>query len=119
MNVLITLRHWEICSPDISAAIEFCREKIVDMTVDEYEMWFTSTFPKILRPRTAPPANKGQEGEGYKAVEESKSKTGQQSSEITPSARRDGTRSSYGFRTGTTRVSANHRFVQSAVARKS
>lgn len=53
------LRDWEICSPDICAAIEFCREKIVEMSVEEYEEWFMETFPAVIRPQTAPPAIKG------------------------------------------------------------
>ncbi|XP_041361480.1 coiled-coil domain-containing protein 60-like isoform X2 [Gigantopelta aegis] len=57
LKVLETIREWEICSPDISAAIEFCREKIVEMTVEEFEEWFCQQFPKIIRPQTAPPAH--------------------------------------------------------------
>lgn len=49
-RVLSGLRPWEICSPDVSAAIEFCRERIVEMPVDEYEKWFSETFPTITRP---------------------------------------------------------------------
>ncbi|XP_070209322.1 coiled-coil domain-containing protein 60-like [Littorina saxatilis] len=54
LKVLEGLRDWEICSPDISAAIEFCRERIVDLSVEEYEEWFRSVFPRINRPQTAP-----------------------------------------------------------------
>ncbi|XP_064652339.1 LOW QUALITY PROTEIN: coiled-coil domain-containing protein 60-like [Lineus longissimus] len=54
LKVLTTLRQWEICSPDVSAAIEFCREKIVDMSIEEYEEWFQQQFPTVLRPQTAP-----------------------------------------------------------------
>ncbi|XP_052260271.1 coiled-coil domain-containing protein 60-like isoform X2 [Dreissena polymorpha] len=56
IKVLEGLREWEICSPDITAAIEFCREHIVEMTVEEYESWFSQRFPRITRPQTAPPA---------------------------------------------------------------
>ena len=52
------LREWEICSPDVTAAIEFCRERIVEMTVEEYEWWFKERFPKVTRPQTAPPSSK-------------------------------------------------------------
>ena len=45
-----------MCSPDISAAVEFCREKIVEMSVEEYEEWFQQQFPSVVRPHTAPPA---------------------------------------------------------------
>jgi hypothetical protein len=40
LQVLEGLREWEICSPDISAAVEFCRERIVDLGVETYEEWF-------------------------------------------------------------------------------
>lgn len=49
IKILAGLREWEICSPDVSAAVEFCREKIVEMNVDEYEKWFGETFPSISR----------------------------------------------------------------------
>ncbi|XP_053383277.1 coiled-coil domain-containing protein 60-like isoform X8 [Mercenaria mercenaria] len=58
IKVLEGLREWEICSPDITAAVEFCRERIVEMTIEEYESWFTQRFPKVTRPQTAPPAPK-------------------------------------------------------------
>ena len=47
LMVLSGLRDWEVCAPDISAAIEFCREKIVEMPVEEYEDWFHQQFPKV------------------------------------------------------------------------
>lgn len=62
LKVLAGLREWEICSPDISAAIEFCRESIVDLSVEEYEEWFRSVFPRVTRPQTAPPTLKGDKG---------------------------------------------------------
>ena len=55
LKVLAGLRDWEICAPDVSAAIEFCREKIVEMSVEEYEEFFTHQFPSVVRPHTAPP----------------------------------------------------------------
>ena len=58
LKVLQGLREWEICSPDITASIEYCRERIVEMTVEEYELWFKQQFPKVSRPQTAPPASK-------------------------------------------------------------
>lgn len=58
LRVLEGLREWEICSPDVTAAIEFCRERIVEMTVEEYEWWFKERFPKVTRPQTAPPSSK-------------------------------------------------------------
>ena len=51
MRVLAGLREWEICAPDISASIEFCREKVVEMTVEEYEKWFHEAFPTVVRPQ--------------------------------------------------------------------
>lgn len=61
-KVLERLREWEICSPDICAAIEFCREKIVEMTVEDFEEWFSQQFPKIQRPQTAPVGKKKSRG---------------------------------------------------------
>ncbi|VDI58296.1 Hypothetical predicted protein [Mytilus galloprovincialis] len=61
LKVLERLREWEICSPDISAAIEFCREKIVKMSIEQFEEWFQGQFPKVIRPQTAPPVKKDDE----------------------------------------------------------
>ena len=47
VRVLEGLREWEVCSPDVSAAIEFCREKIIEMPVDEFEEWFKNQFPAV------------------------------------------------------------------------
>jgi len=49
-QVLSALRVWELCSPDVSAAIEFCRQRIVEMPVEEYEAWFRRNFPQVTRP---------------------------------------------------------------------
>ncbi|CAG5122813.1 unnamed protein product, partial [Candidula unifasciata] len=54
LKVLEGLHLWEICNPDISAAAEFCRAKIVEMSIEEYEEWFAQAFPKVVRPKTAP-----------------------------------------------------------------
>lgn len=54
LKVLEGLRRWEICAPDVAAAVEFCRARIVDMSVEEFEEWFSQAFPKVLRPNTAP-----------------------------------------------------------------
>ncbi|XP_031558698.1 uncharacterized protein LOC116295108 [Actinia tenebrosa] len=56
IKVLSTLRVWEICSPDISAAIEFVREKVVEMSEEDYEEWFHVTFPQPKRAASAPPS---------------------------------------------------------------
>ncbi|XP_074656915.1 coiled-coil domain-containing protein 60-like [Tubulanus polymorphus] len=50
LRVLSGLREWEICSPDVSAAIEFCRERVVEMSPDEYEEWIGQQFPAVRRP---------------------------------------------------------------------
>jgi len=42
IKVLSTLRPWELCYPDISAAIEFVRDKVVEMDKHEFETWFQS-----------------------------------------------------------------------------
>jgi len=36
---LRTLRTWELCSPDVAAAIEFVRAQIVHMATDEFDQW--------------------------------------------------------------------------------
>ncbi|GAB1603692.1 coiled-coil domain-containing protein 60-like isoform X1, partial [Argonauta hians] len=54
LKVLSSLEPWDICCPDISAAIEFCRTKMTDITTKEYEVWFKQQFPTIYRPETAP-----------------------------------------------------------------
>lgn len=54
LKVLSGLQPWQICSPDISAAIEFFRARIIQMSVEEYERWFHQQFPLVYRPETAP-----------------------------------------------------------------
>lgn len=56
LEVLSGLRPYEICCPDVSAAIEYCRERIVGMSVEDYEEWFMVNFPTVTRPKTAPAA---------------------------------------------------------------
>ena len=63
LKVLERLREWEICSPDISAAIEFCREKIVKMSIEQFEEWFQNQFPRVIRPQTAPVLKKDEKKE--------------------------------------------------------
>ncbi|XP_070578878.1 coiled-coil domain-containing protein 60-like isoform X2 [Ptychodera flava] len=55
LNVLSGLRSWELCSPDISAAVEFVRERVVNMAVDDFEEWCQHHMPNILRAQSAPP----------------------------------------------------------------
>lgn len=53
-RVLKLIRPWEICSPDIAAAVEFCRDRVIEMSEEEFELIFQSAFPAIERPATAP-----------------------------------------------------------------
>lgn len=54
LKALATLREWEICSPDVSAAVEFCREKIAEQSVEDFEKWFKEHFPNVERPPATP-----------------------------------------------------------------
>ncbi|KAK2559998.1 Coiled-coil domain-containing protein 60 [Acropora cervicornis] len=54
LKVLSTMRVWEICAPDINAAIEFVREKVVEMSELEFEAWLNAKFPQPSRPASAP-----------------------------------------------------------------
>ncbi|KAJ7309598.1 hypothetical protein JRQ81_007651 [Phrynocephalus forsythii] len=55
LKVLGELRIWEVCSPEICAAVEFLRVHIVEMPEEDYREWLQSrvTIPK--RARSAPP----------------------------------------------------------------
>ncbi|XP_063172036.1 coiled-coil domain-containing protein 60 [Candoia aspera] len=55
LKVLGELRIWEICSPDICAAVEFLREYIVDMPEDDYKQWLHARVPFPKRAHSAPP----------------------------------------------------------------
>uniref|UniRef100_A0A670ZVU0 Coiled-coil domain containing 60 n=1 Tax=Pseudonaja textilis TaxID=8673 RepID=A0A670ZVU0_PSETE len=55
LKVLGELRIWEICSPDICAAVEFLREYIVDMPEDDYKQWLQARVPFPKRVHSAPP----------------------------------------------------------------
>jgi len=48
LKVLSTL------APDINAAIEFVREKLVEMSELEFEDWLNAKFPQPPRPVSAP-----------------------------------------------------------------
>ncbi|CAH1248651.1 CCDC60 [Branchiostoma lanceolatum] len=56
LKVLSTLRPWELCAPDISSAIEFVREKIVEMPTEDYEEWLGTRLQ--TRAKSAPPGGK-------------------------------------------------------------
>ena len=53
-RVLKLIRSFEICSPNIAAAVEFCRDRIIEMAEDDFEELFQHLFPAIERPKTAP-----------------------------------------------------------------
>ncbi|XP_062999849.1 coiled-coil domain-containing protein 60 [Elgaria multicarinata webbii] len=55
LKVLGELRIWEICSPNISAAVEFLREHVVEMPADDYKQWLQSRVPIPKRTQSAPP----------------------------------------------------------------
>ncbi|XP_061458606.1 coiled-coil domain-containing protein 60 isoform X2 [Rhineura floridana] len=55
LKVLGELRIWEICSPDICAAVEFLREFIVEMPEEDYKQWLQSRVPIPKRAHSAPP----------------------------------------------------------------
>ncbi|KAL8180479.1 UNVERIFIED_CONTAM: hypothetical protein K2H54_025572 [Gekko kuhli] len=55
LKVLGELRVWEICSPDVSAALQFLRENIVGMPEEDYREWLQSRVPIQKRARSAPP----------------------------------------------------------------
>uniref|UniRef100_H3B1G8 Coiled-coil domain containing 60 n=1 Tax=Latimeria chalumnae TaxID=7897 RepID=H3B1G8_LATCH len=55
LKVLGGLRTWELCSPDISVAIEIVREKIVQMSGEDYETWLRSRVTLPPRALSAPP----------------------------------------------------------------
>ncbi|XP_010009874.1 PREDICTED: coiled-coil domain-containing protein 60, partial [Nestor notabilis] len=40
LKVLDDLRVWELCSPEIAAAVEFVRESIVQMPEEDFSKWF-------------------------------------------------------------------------------
>lgn len=39
LGSLKSLRPWELCSPEVSAAIDFIREHIVNMPAAEFDEW--------------------------------------------------------------------------------
>lgn len=53
-KVLKLIRTWEICSPNIAAAVEFCRDRIIEMSEEDFEELYQHIFPMIDRPKTAP-----------------------------------------------------------------
>ncbi|KAJ1092062.1 hypothetical protein NDU88_005176 [Pleurodeles waltl] len=56
LKVLNGLRPWELCSPDISVAIEFVRESLVQMSPEDYATWLQSRVStNCQRTQSAPP----------------------------------------------------------------
>ncbi|XP_073481579.1 coiled-coil domain-containing protein 60 [Aquarana catesbeiana] len=57
LKVLAGLRHWELCSPDISVAIEFVREHLVQMPLEDYTAWLQARLASSPshRVQSAPP----------------------------------------------------------------
>ncbi|XP_043924219.1 coiled-coil domain-containing protein 60 isoform X2 [Protopterus annectens] len=55
LKVLGGLRIWELCSPEMSAATEFIREKIIKMPEDDYNEWLQSKVGDVYRTQSAPP----------------------------------------------------------------
>ncbi|MFT7808419.1 coiled-coil domain-containing protein 60 [Arapaima gigas] len=42
LRVLDALPPWELCCPDLCAAIEIVRERVVQMTKEDYDIWLQS-----------------------------------------------------------------------------
>ncbi|XP_038647319.1 coiled-coil domain-containing protein 60-like isoform X2 [Scyliorhinus canicula] len=55
LKVLNGLRNWELCSPDICAAIEFMRDKVVLMPAEDYDSWLQLKLELPKRIQSAPP----------------------------------------------------------------
>ncbi|XP_071803913.1 uncharacterized protein [Asterias amurensis] len=55
LNVLTGLKPWELCLPDVSAAVEFIRERVTLMSVEDFEAWYQHEIPGIMRSQSAPP----------------------------------------------------------------
>ncbi|XP_038202536.1 coiled-coil domain-containing protein 60 isoform X2 [Arvicola amphibius] len=54
LKVLQELRIWELCSPDIAVAIEFVREHIIHMPLEDYINWLQTRVNMPLRHYTIP-----------------------------------------------------------------
>ncbi|XP_016057037.1 PREDICTED: coiled-coil domain-containing protein 60 [Miniopterus natalensis] len=53
LKVLQDLRTWELCSPDVAAAVEFVREHIIHMPQEDYINWLQNRINIPLRPQSA------------------------------------------------------------------
>jgi len=50
-RVIETLKIWELLSPDVMSAIEFCRDRILEIGEDDFEDWFrakTQKYPELF-----------------------------------------------------------------------
>ncbi|XP_075832239.1 coiled-coil domain-containing protein 60 [Microtus pennsylvanicus] len=54
LKVLQDLRIWELCSPDLAVAIEFVREHIIHMPLEDYISWLQTRVNTPLRHYTLP-----------------------------------------------------------------
>ena len=44
------MRDFEICDPDVAAAVEFCRERVLRFPEGEFEGFLRKQFSKVNRP---------------------------------------------------------------------
>ncbi|NXX50183.1 CCD60 protein, partial [Tricholaema leucomelas] len=47
LKVLADLQVWELCCPEIAAAVEFVRESIVQMPEEDFNEWFQTRVPHL------------------------------------------------------------------------
>nr|XP_015221508.1 PREDICTED: coiled-coil domain-containing protein 60 isoform X4 [Lepisosteus oculatus] len=57
LRVLGSLRTWELCSPDVSVAVEIVRKHIVHMSEEDYEAWLCPRVKVPPRAQSAPPSS--------------------------------------------------------------
>jgi hypothetical protein len=55
-KILNTLKVWELVSPEVMGAVEFCREKILGIKLDNFDSWFQSKHPQVFVARPDKPA---------------------------------------------------------------
>ncbi|XP_059844294.1 coiled-coil domain-containing protein 60-like isoform X2 [Hypanus sabinus] len=55
LKVLHGLRNWELCSPDVSAAVEFLRDEVIRMPMEDYDGWLQLKLKMPQRIQSAPP----------------------------------------------------------------
>ncbi|NXG63916.1 CCD60 protein, partial [Hemiprocne comata] len=49
LKALADLQVWELCSPEIAAAVEFVRESIVRMPEDDFRVWFQTRLTSSVQ----------------------------------------------------------------------